>query len=153
MVEEIALVTSRSGEFAHIETLRNTGCGHCQAGSACGTSLLNRYFGQRKVSFRALNPIDASPGDEVVVGLEESALTRASVMFYLLPVLLLIGFAVFGQWLAERLSFVSTEPASLFGGLLGLSIGLAWARYSKHDNRYQVVILRPANPFKVEIGR
>ena len=155
MIEETALVTSLDGEFAHVETRRDSTCGHCQVGSVCGTSLLNQFFGNRKVSVRALNPIEASPGDEVVVGLEESALTRASVRFYLVPVLLLMGFAGSAQWLAEGLGFVSTEPASVLGGLLGLIIGLVWARYyvgrTDSDNRYQVVILRPANPFKIEV--
>lgn len=157
MIEETARVTSRDGTFARVETRRNTACGHCQAGPVCGTSLLNRFFGHRNVSVRALNPIDAGLGDEVVVGLEESALTRASLWFYLVPVLLLIGFAGIGQWLAESSKFVATEPASVFGGLLGLLIGLAWARYhaarANQDERYQAVILRRANPFKVEVGR
>jgi len=155
MIEERALVTSRDGQFAHVESRRETACGHCRLGSACGTSLLNKYFGYRKVSVRALNSIDASPGDEVVVGLEESALTSTSVRFYLVPVLLLIGFAGLAQWLAERLSFTATEPASILGGLLGLLIGLAWAR--RHavrinaDDRYQAVILRSASPLKIDV--
>ncbi|MCB1871377.1 MAG: SoxR reducing system RseC family protein [Gammaproteobacteria bacterium] len=153
MIEERALVTSRDGEFANIETRRTTACGHCQVKSACSTSLLSKYFGYRNLSVRALNPIDACPGDEVIVGLHESALTAASVSFYLLPILLLIGFAVFAQWLAEELNFVATEPASLLGGLLGLSTGLAWARHNalrrSRDNRYQAVILRPVNQLEV----
>lgn len=153
MIEEMALVTSRDGEFANIETRRTTACGHCQASSACGTSLLSNYFGYRNVTVRALNPIDACPGDEVVVGLNESALTGASVSFYLMPILLLIGFALFAQWLAEGLNFISTEPASLFGGLLGLVIGLVSARHNalrfSRDTRYQAVILRSANQAEV----
>ena len=71
MIEERALVTSRDGEFANIETRRTTACGHCQVESACSTSLLSKYFGYRNLSVRALNPIDACPGDEVIVGLHE----------------------------------------------------------------------------------
>lgn len=155
MIEETALVTAVDGEYAHVESRRDTACGHCQAGSACATSLLSRFFGYRKVSVKALNPIAARPGDEVIVGLEESALTRTSVRFYLLPVILLIGFAGCAQWLAEKLSFVATEPASVLGGLLGLSAGLAWARLhavrSISDSRYRAVILRPADPFNIKL--
>lgn len=149
MLEETALVTSLDGAFAQVETLRNPACGGCQAGSACSTPLLNKYFGNRKVSVRALNPIGAAPGDKVVVGLEESALSQASVRFYLVPILMLIGFAGFGQWLAERSSLVSTEPASVFAGLLGLLMGLMWTRYHtvriNSCKRSQLVILRLAN--------
>lgn len=157
MIEESALVTSRDGPFAHVEARRTTACGHCQVDAVCGTSLLNRFFGQRKVSIKALNPIDAGPGDEVVIGLRESALTRASVWFYLLPVILLIVFAGVGQWLAERSELLATEPASVVGGLLGLLAGLLWARRSAlrigQDRRYQAVILRTASPFKVLVER
>jgi len=155
MIEETAFITSCDGAFAQVETQRTTSCGQCQANSTCGTSLLNRFFGYRKVSVKALNPIDAEPGDEVVVGLEESALTQASVMFYLVPILLLIGGAGCGQWLAEWFNFSSTEPVSVVGGLLGLLIGLYWARYSANkinlNNRHQAVILRAANTCKVEL--
>lgn len=157
MIEETALVTSRDGAFARVEAQRSTACGHCQASPACGTSLLNKLFGNRKVTVKALNPIDANPGEEVVVGVAESALTMASVSFYLLPVLLLILFAGLGLWLAEASNLASTEPASIFGGLLGLLIGLLGARYNavriNRNPRYQAVILRRASPFKVEVGR
>jgi len=157
MIEETALVTSRDGAYAEVETRRTSACGRCQAGSVCGTPLLQRFFGYRKVSIKALNPIDAGPGDEVVVGLQESALSRASFLFYLLPVLLLIGFAVVGQWLAEKTELAVTEPLSVIGGLLGLATGLLWARRNAvrfgRDRRYQAVILRRASPFKVDSGR
>lgn len=154
MIEETALVTSRDGAFARVETRRNTACGDCHASTACGMSLLSKFFGYRTVSLRALNPIDARLGDEVVVGLEESALTRASVIFYLVPILLLILFAVVGQLLAESYGFVSAEPGSAVGGLLGLLMGLVLARRNairaNRNSRNQAVILRLANSFRVE---
>ena len=155
MIEERALVTSCKGDLAQIETLRTTACGHCQSSSACGTSLLSRFFGYRKISVSALNPIDARPGDEVVVGVRESLLMRASLLFYLLPILLLIFFAGLGQWITQHYSLVAAEPAAVVAGLLGLSIGLRVARRNAllmhNEKRNQAVILRQANPFKIEV--
>jgi len=155
MIEETAFITSCDGAFAQVETQRTTSCGQCQANSTCGTSLLNRFFGYRKVSVKARRALLVICLSLFWVGLEESALTQASVMFYLVPILLLIGGAGCGQWLAEWFNFSSTEPVSVVGGLLGLLIGLYWARYSANkinlNNRHQAVILRAANTCKVEL--
>jgi len=146
VIEERAQVTAIDGGFAQVETQRTSACGKCSAQSACGTSALSKLLGSKRTSVRVLNPIDARPGDQVIIGLEESALTRSSFAFYIVPLLSLIGFAITGQRLFEYFDFNNTEPAAIFGGLLGLLAGLAWVRqYAskiQHDTRHQAVILR-----------
>ena len=148
MIEERARVNACDGRFALVEVQRGNSCGHCQLQNGCGTSLLARFFGRRRNLVRVLNPVDAKPGDMVVIGLEESALTAASATLYLLPIVALLAAAVAGQMLARSLGLVATEPLSLLGGLLGLAAGLfvagRRARRVQHDQRHQAVILRSA---------
>ena len=153
MIEETAVVTASEGEFAQVETQRTTACGGCAASSACGTSVLAKLWGNRRASVRVLNPIGASPGEQVVIGLEESALSRASFAFYMVPLLSLILFAILGQWLAGWFNISAAEPVSVLSGLLGLMVGLLWLRFYaariSHDRRHQAVILRRAGVLEV----
>lgn len=149
MIEETAIVTATRGEFAQVETQRQSSCGSCDAKSACGTSALAKVFGNRRNLVEVLNPIGAVAGDRVIVGLDESALTRASFLFYILPIFTLFAGALLGQWLAEIMNYPSTEPLSIICGLLGLLGGLIWLRGFASRNRrsssLQAVILRQAN--------
>lgn len=153
MIEETAVITATEGAFARVETQRSTACGGCAAKSACGTSVLGKLWGNRRASVKVLNPIDAGLGEKVIIGLEESALTRASFAFYIVPLLSLILFAIFGQWLAVWFNFTAVEPVSILGGLLGLMVGLRWLRFYtariSHDRRHQAVILRRAGTSEV----
>ncbi|OOZ37370.1 SoxR reducing system RseC family protein [Solemya velesiana gill symbiont] len=146
MLEEPALVTNSEDGYAIVETQRKTTCGGCEAGSTCGTNVLAKVFGNRKSSFRVRNPIGAKPGERVIIGLPESALPKASVIFYLVPLVAMMLGAMLGEWLAGQLNFSSTEPMAIFCGLLGLLAGLLGARYfslnASRDNQYQAVILR-----------
>jgi len=153
MIEESAIVTATSGEFARVETQRVTSCGSCEAKSACGTSVLARVFGNRRTVVEVLNPIGAVTGEQVVVGLDESALTRASFFFYIVPLLLLLTGGILGQWMAETIGLQSTEPLSIVSGLLGLLIGLFWLRWfafkTSRSSSYQAVILRRSSSIHV----
>ncbi|WP_260293913.1 SoxR reducing system RseC family protein [Sedimenticola hydrogenitrophicus] len=156
MIEERAIVTATHGQFAQVETQRATSCGSCEAKGACGTSVLAKVFGNRRTVVEVLNPIGATPGERVIVGLDESALTRASFFFYIVPLLALLGGGVLGQWFAEQIGFVSTEPLSIISGLLGLLIGLVWLRRfafrTRGSSAYQAVILRRAGSVHVING-
>ncbi len=153
MIEERVTVTASDGTFAQVSTQRVSSCGSCAARGACGTSALARLLGSRRTSVRVLNPIGARPGDEVVIGLQESVLTRTSFAFYMIPLLSLILFAILGKWLAGELQFDSTEPGAILGGLFGLAAGMVWLRgYAgriSRDRQHQAVILRRTNEISI----
>jgi sigma-E factor negative regulatory protein RseC len=155
MIEETAVVKSTEGDYATVETFRTTSCGSCDARTTCGTSALARVFGKRRSMIRVRNPIAARTGDRVVVGIREDALTFASFIFYILPLLALFAGALAGQALAVEINADSTEPLSVLGGLLGLMGGLGWLRhYSMRPDRsgkYQAVILRQAEGLAVRL--
>ena len=103
---------------------------------------------------RVLNPIGAQPGERVVVGFEEGALTKASLAFYAVPLAGFILFALLGQGIAQWLK-ISAEPVAVLGGILGLSLGLLWLRRFEakvvHDKQYQAVVLRRAGESKIAV--
>ncbi len=147
MIEESGLVLSSDGDFALVETQRSSSCGSCSAKGACGTAALSKVLGSRRSAVRALNPIGARAGEEVVIGLDESAMTRTSFIFYMLPLLGLIGGAITGQWLGGWLAgAAAAEPYAIGGGIVGLLAGLfgvrRFARRVQRDPRHQPVILR-----------
>lgn len=151
MIEETAFVVESGGNYAWVETQRKSTCGSCSAKKGCGTGALSKVLGRKTARMRALNRIDAQPGEEVVVGLSEGALVQGSLVVYLLPLLGLFLFALLGQSLAAQLGQPSTEPLSIFFGLGGLVLGGLWVRRFSvkisHDPRYQPVILR-----RVDVG-
>lgn len=142
MIEERGVVTAVSGDYAWVRTERKTACGQCAVNGACGTSLLERFFGRRPSELSALNQVGAGVGDEVTVGISEQSLLKASVAAYLTPVLGLI----LGAWAGQTLSGGTGQAASLVGALLGLALALLWLRgYSVVSTRRpgeQPLILR-----------
>lgn len=146
MIEEKAIVVSTSEKFAQVQTQRRTACGVCAAQSGCGTSLLSKVFGNKRSSLSVLKTVNAKPGDQVVIGLEEQVLVKISLVVYLVPLLGLILSAVVGKVGAEELDILSPELVSIFSGLIGLLIALSWVRRFMRsiqtDRSYQAVILR-----------
>lgn len=146
MIEETGRVISVQGDLAEVEGQPRSGCGSCAVKGTCGTSLLARYFGPRRLLMRAHNPIGARPGEQVVIGLSEGSLLEASVLAYLVPLLAMIGGAVAGAFVAERLVPTYTQILSAMTGLGGLAAALAWLvgfiRARSLDERYRPRILR-----------
>ena len=157
MIEEKAIVLSSAGGVAQVETRRAAACGGCSARAGCGTAMLARVFGSRRSRLQVLNPVDAKPGDKVIVGFDEKILVKASMIVYMLPLLSLILGAAAGQFCAQGVSVVSEDQGSILGGITGLLGGLYWVRLRTRrvaaDSRYRAVILRSANQVFVEQAR
>lgn len=148
MIEEPALVVACEDEYALVETQVQAACGSCQAGSGCGTSVLSSLFKRRYNQLRALNPIQAKPGQRVIIGLQEQALVLASLIVYLLPLVCMLLFAIGLQVIAESRQWQGGELSSMLGALAGLVIGFflvrVFSRRHQRDRSYQAVILRKA---------
>ena len=140
MVEEQAFVVDVEGEFVWVERERSSSCGGCAANKGCGTATLQKVMGNKRSRIRAINPIHAKVGDQVVVGLEEQALLRGSLLAYIMPLIMMF----LGALLFE--AFFASEGLTIFGGIAGLAAGFAvLMRLSAQvecDARYQAVVLR-----------
>jgi sigma-E factor negative regulatory protein RseC len=94
IIEEPGVIVSLDGNYASVAPLSHTGCQSCASSGSCGTSLLAPLFGSKKRLLVAENTINARPGDEITIGLNRTALVVASLMVYLLPLVVLILAAV-----------------------------------------------------------
>lgn len=146
MIEEEAIVISTEGDHAVVETRRKSSCGSCAARTGCGTALLDRVFGNRRASLRVLNSVQAKPGDGVILGLSERALTRGSLLVYILPLVAMILAAGLGRWIGMQNSLFSPETLSIIGGLCGLAFGLLGmnriGKMLESQSEFQAVTLR-----------
>ena len=146
MIEESARVISVDGEHIWVETQRKSVCGSCSAQKGCGTASLEKVLGKRRTQVMVLSQIAVSPGDEVMIGIQESALLRGSFALYGIPLLLML----LGAVIAEALVLSQTELPVVMGALFGLLGGLLYvalfSRKTQLDPRYQPVILRIISP-------
>jgi sigma-E factor negative regulatory protein RseC len=153
MIEERGEVTAVNPPYATVMTRRSSSCGGCST-KGCGTGALSELFAARNQSMQVLNPIDARPGDQVVLGLEEGALLRGSLAVYIVPLFAMIAGGMLGEALAPSLSLAASEYLSLPAAFAGLSAGFLWVRRfgrrMMNDHRFMAVILRRADvvPFQ-----
>lgn len=103
-------------------------CGH-NAGNGGGCSIGKLANGRNET----LLALPAMPGlrvgDAVRIELREAQLTRAALIGYLLPVLLIVVGALLGQAFGEKVGAgVTADAAAALGALLGLAVGLLVTR-------------------------
>lgn len=147
MIEENGLVIATEGAEAWIETSRGSSCGSCEA-RGCGTGALSQVLGRKSQRLRVKNTIGAETGEQVVLGISESALIKGSLAVYLVPLLALLAGGLFGEVMAAQLS-LSAEGTSIFFALISLALSLLWLRRFNrrvaNDERFNAVILRRAD--------
>ena len=87
MLTEAAIVTRRDGTRVELELQRGSACGGCELSQGCGTGALGRLLGRRSKPLFIETEQQLEPGDEVLLALSESALVKASLTLYGLPLL------------------------------------------------------------------
>jgi len=146
MIEETGHVVDVQGAYAWIESERTSTCGACNVRKGCGTAVLAKVLGQRRLHLRVLNRINARVGDAVVIGIAESSLVRGSLAVYALPLVALFAGAVAGNVLGHYFFPDRSELLAITGASAGLVAGLFWlkrfSRLTEADASYQPVILR-----------
>jgi sigma-E factor negative regulatory protein RseC len=116
MLEETARVIGVKNNMLLAETESRSGCNHCGV-NGCTTSVVAKLFGVRRNRLVMVNSIGAKPGDQVVVGIPDALLVRASVMAYLMPLLSMLGLTALGDQLGLQAVWLSLLA------LCGLAIG------------------------------
>jgi len=146
MIEETGQIVSCDGDYAWVETERKSACSSCSANKGCGTGVLSKVYANRFSRVKALNQINAAPGETVVLGLEEDALVRGSLAVYGLPLLGLILMAMLGDVLAKEMAVQQPDGLVAIFGIVGLFLGFylvrLFSRKISHDDRYQPIVLR-----------
>lgn len=103
-----------------------SGCTSCGHAGGCGIGKLAGR-GETLLALPATPGLRA--GDAVQVELREAQLTRAALVGYLLPVLLIVAGALLGQALGEKLGAGGTvDGLAALGAVAGLALGLLLTR-------------------------
>jgi len=145
MLEETATVMETAEGKAKVVAERKSACGHCSANSTCGTSVLSKYIGKRSMGMWVTDPIGVEQGEQVTIHLQEGGLLLGSLAVYLLPLILLIGFAMLGDSLAANMGW-DHEASAMSFALLGLLLSFTWLRRFNRrisdSDRYRPVIVK-----------
>jgi sigma-E factor negative regulatory protein RseC len=107
------------GNRVQVTVQRSEACHSCSAKGACQT--LGGQTGDLALTLD--NTVNAEPGDQVRITIEESALVKASLVLYLVPALCLIGGALGGTLIAGKTGW-DNDGTALLGSLVGLVVGL-----------------------------
>jgi sigma-E factor negative regulatory protein RseC len=122
MIETQARVLATQDGQAWVEAWSGGGCGLCggeNASGGCGAASIARLFQWRRHGgYRVGNPLDARPGERVMVGVEDGLLLRAALRAYAIPLLALLGGALAGS------HWGGGDAYAALGGLLGLGASL-----------------------------
>jgi sigma-E factor negative regulatory protein RseC len=90
MIEETGTVKKVKGNEVWIETQIKTTCGTCHVSKNCGTSVVAKAFTAKPELLRLISLYDLKEGQTVKLGIPEEQLLGASILVYLLPILVLI---------------------------------------------------------------
>ena len=118
VLEETVTVAEVSDGRVWLEGVRRSACGSCAVASACGSGALAAVFMDRRVRLSIRNDFDARPGEQVVIGIDPRAISRGSLLAYLLPAAAMVGAAM----LASAAGF--GEPAAVLGSFIVLGAAL-----------------------------
>ena len=145
MIEEKAIVIAVEGDEALVQTQRQSACQSCSVKSGCGTSVLSKAIGKRVSQIKVNNTLNVKIGDEVVLGINDNALVQGSLLVYALPLVLLLVFAVAGEFWAQNQN-LNSELISIVSGMLGFVIAIFITRFSilktSFKNQVQPHLLR-----------
>ncbi|GGO82453.1 hypothetical protein GCM10011348_23880 [Marinobacterium nitratireducens] len=124
MLEESGLVVAIDGRDIWITSSRTSSCMSCSASKGCGQKALAEYAGKKAEDLCIENTagVDVRVGDRVVVGINEGAFLKASLLLYTLPLLLLFAGGYLGTLRSD------SELPAILGAGIGLAAGLLIAR-------------------------
>ncbi len=145
MIEEQAQVIEIKGDQLILQAQTQSSCGSCAASKGCGTAVLAKVVGRKFTRFQAENNVNAKVGDTVMVGIAEDALLKGSLMMYIVPVLGMLVFALWGDYF-----FLEIEPdrdlkiaLSAIAGLVAGSLLSRWYFNRQSSTRqFSPVVLR-----------
>jgi len=149
MIEEQATIVEVESEQIIVQTLRKSSCNSCAANKGCGTAVLSKAIGQKHsiVTISKEQQADPSlvPGDQVIIGVNESMLLNGSALAYIIPITGMIGFALLAEWLGTVME-LNGELHIIISAFAGLVSGITFSRFyltkGRHHADFAPVLLR-----------
>jgi len=144
MITEQAVVTRCEGGQAEIRLQRASACGQCELNEGCGTGALGRLLGNRSRPLLIETQQDLKPGDNLLLGLSETALVRASLTVYGLPLLAMVVVGLLASVLG--LSEIWVTLASVAGFLAGYKLAAHLTNRLEADRLTPYIVDIRVNP-------
>lgn len=143
MIEETGRVVRIEADALWVETISRSSCGQCAARTGCGQASLATWLSRANL-LRV-----SAPGatrryqldQQVVLGIDEAALAKASLLIYLLPLLFLLAGALLAGH--GRPDWVAAVGAIL-GFVAGAALARNLSRRLQTNPRYHPVLVRAA---------
>lgn len=129
MIEETATIVAVQGDQALVQTQRRSSCQACSVKQGCGTSVLAKVVGTRSSQMSIDNVLDAQVGDEVLLGIEENALVKGSLLVYALPLIMMLVFAVAAEAIVGMQGW-QNDLLALAAGVVGFVSSVFLVRYA-----------------------
>ena len=119
---------------AEISVPRKSACGHdCEECAGCGISGTSIYA-------KAINPIDARPGQKVIVESDTKKMLRVVALVYLIPVILFLAGYFVTTLLTPSVAIQYTVAA--IGAALGIVFAILYDRHVKSRGGMSFTIVR-----------
>lgn len=96
MLEQHARVVQSSPQGVWVEAIEPQGCGVC-AGQGCASRRIAELFQRSPRHYQVESGLSLSVGERVIVGVPEGSVLRSAFYLYGLPLLLIMGGALFAQ--------------------------------------------------------
>jgi sigma-E factor negative regulatory protein RseC len=140
-MEEHGVVVEDNGAIVLIRAKKTSACDSCASSKSCHS------VGEEEMLVEADDPVGAHVGDRVAYEVKASAVIKAGMLLYLVPLLSFIGGLVLGSVASTRY-FTGYNPdlvSGLFGAafLAGAFIGLKlYGRRLERDRSYRPYVLK-----------
>jgi len=121
--ESEGIVKEARGKKALVLTDRQEMCASCVAQNFC-----HMLGGGKEVLSETINPIGAKAGDMVKIGIPDGAVTKASLIVYMIPAIGFVGGASLGYFIGKLYS-LDLNVSTLIGSLLGLGLTMISVRF------------------------
>jgi len=135
MIEQQGKVVAVVDGRACVRLGGTSGCASCDAGKGCGAGVFGRLLKRKPINLELDNPIKATAGQPVIVGIPGALFLRLITRLYFLPVLAGIAGAAFGHYLAvlTGLGQAGSDLITLLGGLAGGGAVVLWNRNGSRE--------------------
>lgn len=89
MLEQDATVVESKEGLIWVEAISRSSCSQCST-TSCSTSVISRLFGLKRNLLQMENTLQAKAGDQVIIGIPDNVLVRASLWAYLVPIISMV---------------------------------------------------------------
>jgi sigma-E factor negative regulatory protein RseC len=136
---------SQHGYEVKLSCEQQTSCSHCASSSSCGTGVVSKAVGNKKLIWYLDTPQKLEPGQMVEIGLPEKSVLQSALVVYLFPLLMLIIGTFTGEYLVSpffhhsELSVILTSVCFIISGVF---LSRLMSKRLENRTRNEVTLLR-----------